>query len=223
MNCIVTGASRGIGLELTKFALNQGHQVLAVVRSLASSPELQQLKSQYTLHLEICEADVTGPETPAKIASAVKHWPSVDLLINNAGIFEKEKTRAAMLSSFETNAIAPLFIAEAMLPLLQQAPAPKLVNITSKMGSIEDNTTGGYYSYRASKVALNMLNRSLALDNPWLISIVIHPGWVQTDMGGKAAPTSPKESAQGIWGVTEKLKSTDSGEFFDFKGEALPW
>ena len=95
--------------------------------------------------------------------------------------------------------------------------------MTSMMGSIADNTSGGSYAYRASKAALNMINKSLSVDNSWLTTVVVHPGWVKTDMGGAGAPVEPRASALGIWKLVRGLKMKDSGHFFDFHGKELPW
>ena len=91
------------------------------------------------------------------------------------------------------------------------------------MGSIDDNSSGGYYAYRSSKAALNMLNKSLAMDNPWLTTIVVHPGWVKTDMGGSQAPLTVEESTEGIWKLIKSKGPADSGKFFDYRGQILKW
>ncbi|MGE0762246.1 MAG: SDR family oxidoreductase [Bdellovibrionales bacterium] len=223
MNLIVTGASRGIGLELVAQALQNKHQVLAVVRSLKKSPELEALMKKHGDLLQTCEVDVTDPEAPAKLIAAAGQWPQVDLLINNAGVFNQGETQNDLMASFQVNTIAPFLLTKELLPLLKKSKAAKVVHLTSKMGSIDDNTSGGYYAYRSSKAALNMINKSFSIDNPWLATVVIHPGWVKTDMGGSGAPTEISESASGIWQVISKLQTKDSGRFFDFKGQNLPW
>src|SRR5262249_2933625 len=121
------------------------------------------------------------------------------------------------------NSVVPFEMTQALLPYLKKSKQPKVIHITSLMGSIEDNSSGGYYAYRASKAALNMINKSLTRDHSWLTSVVMHPGWVQTDMGGPQAPTSTRDSAQGIWQVINGLGSEKSGHFYDFKGKELPW
>lgn len=223
MNIVITGTSRGIGFELCKLALEKEHQVCAVVRTLSKAPALKELSGKYGTRLTIVEADVTSEFAPQKILDATKAWPAVDGLINNAGIYEKALDAKALALSFQVNSIAPLLLTQALLPSLRKSKKPVVVQITSKMGSIEDNTSGGSYAYRASKTALNMLNKSLAIDNPWLTALVVHPGWVQTEMGGSQAPTPPQESARGIWQVMEKSKPTESGTFLDFQGHAIPW
>ncbi len=190
MNIIITGTSRGIGLELSSQALKKRHTVLAVARAPGDSPGLQALKREFGSRLELLACDVTDGQAPQKIEQAVKGWPCVDVLINNAGIYEDGETAEEMARSFATNATAPLFVTRALYPSLKKSKQPKVLHITSLT---------------------------------WLIAAVMHPGWVQTRMGGQGAPTSAAESAQGIWKVIEGLKPKDSGQFFDFEGDRLPW
>jgi NAD(P)-dependent dehydrogenase (short-subunit alcohol dehydrogenase family) len=214
MNIVITGTSRGIGLELTKQAASKGHQILAVARNTEAVAGLK---------VKTLALDVRDAEAAAKIAAAVADWPHVDIVINNAGVYRQDRTAEDFLETYHVNCVAPYMISKALLPALKKAPSPKLVQITSKMGSIADNTSGGSYSYRSSKAALNMINKNFSIENEWLTAIVVHPGWVQTEMGGVGAPTPVTESAQGIWHLIHKAKSADSGEFFDYQGEAVPW
>jgi NAD(P)-dependent dehydrogenase (short-subunit alcohol dehydrogenase family) len=223
MRVVITGTSRGIGLELTKQALERGDHVLALARDPGGSAGLQKLAKEYPQLLSTAAIDVIDPELKPKLEAALKSWPHVDTLINNAGIFQQGTKREDFMKSFAVNSVAPFEIASAVLPWLKKSASARVVNVTSLMGSIDDNGSGGYYAYRASKSALNMINKSLSKDQPWLTTIVIHPGWVQTDMGGSGAPVGVPESAQGIWSVTQKLKPENSGQFFDFRGKQLPW
>lgn len=223
MNIVITGTNRGIGLELTRQALAKGHTVLAVARKPDESAGLQELRAQHADRLQTLAVDLKHPEAPAKIQSAVKAWPAVDILVNNAGIMRSKTTVEDFLESFHVNSVVPYLVTEALLPQLKKSRSPKAVHMTSLMGSIDDNGSGGYYAYRSSKTALNMINKSLSIDHDWLNTIVMHPGWVQTDMGGSGAPTPPSESAAGIWKVVENLRTEDSGSFFDFRGKRLPW
>lgn len=216
MNVVITGTSRGIGHELTHQALKKGHRVLAVARD---PRRCQDLGGQ----IETLALDLTEETAAEKIARAVEGWGSVDVLINNAGIYRAETGTQRFLESFHVNTVVPFQVTTALLPHLKKAKAAKVTHITSLMGSIADNTSGGFYPYRASKAALNMVNKSLSIDQPWLTTIVMHPGWVQTDMGGSQAPTTVAESAAGIWSVIEKVRPEDSGAFFDFRGERKPW
>ena len=221
MKILITGASRGIGLELVRQALKRGDSVFAVARKPESSKGLTDLKAEFGEKLHLVGMDVRSNEAPQKIAAVVGN--SLDILINNAGILLEGVSVDDFLESFRVNSVAPFVITQALLPALKNSSQPRVIQITSKMGSIADCTSGGHYVYRASKAALNMINKCLSRDNPWLSTIVIHPGWVQTDMGGQSAPTTPEESAQGIRKVALELKLAQSGQFFEFTGKELPW
>ncbi len=223
MNIVVTGASRGIGLELAAQALRRKDRVLCVARDPGSSPGLAALKREFPEALEILQADVASEGAPARIAKAAASWGSVDVLINNAGVYEDDDRVEDFIASFRVNSVAPLFVTRALFPMLRKSEAPKAIHVTSLMGSIEDNGSGGSYSYRASKAALNMIGKTLSIDEPWLTTLVIHPGWVQTRMGGAGAPTPVAESASGIWKVIDGLKPSDSGGFRDYENDRLPW
>lgn len=222
MNILITGVAKGIGLALTHEALTHGHKVYGVARKPLASKELMKLKEKFS-NLELITLDLTDAKATDKIQEALQSCPSLDLLINNAGIYEKGTAKEDFLKSFEVNSFVPFMVTEAVLPKLQKASQPKAVHITSMMGSIADNSSGGSYAYRASKSALNMIHKSLTVDHAWLTCAVIHPGWVQTDMGGTSAPTPTINSAQGIWKVIEGLSLKDSGTFRTFEGKVLPW
>lgn len=202
MKVVITGTSRGIGAELVKLAKNAGHEVLAIDRKTV---------------------DLRSPEAAAKIAALAEPWGVVDILVNNAGILRQGSSREDFMESYLVNSVVPFEVTQALLPLLKKSARPRVAHITSLMGSIVDNGSGGYYAYRSSKSALNMINKSLTLDNPWLTTMVIHPGWVQTDMGGPNATTPVAESAQGIWRLIEGMDKSQSGSFHDFRGKELPW
>lgn len=222
MYVVITGASRGIGLELTRIALLRDHHVLAIARHPEDSKELMDLKSKHT-QLELLEQDLLHPDASKNILKAVDHWPCVDVVINNAGIYEDEISLKAFEKTFLTNSIKPFFITKELLQKLKKSTGALSLQITSLMGSLNDNTSGGAYSYRASKSALNMLFQSLAIDESWLKVLQIHPGWVQTRMGGKEAPVTPEASAEGIWKIIDNSAVTQSGKFLNYRGEALPW
>jgi NAD(P)-dependent dehydrogenase (short-subunit alcohol dehydrogenase family) len=219
MKVVITGASRGIGLALTKLGLEKGHEVLAVLRDLSTS-ELAKIKSD---KLHILETDLQDPQSFSHLQKAVEKWEMVDLLINNAGIYREDQELEDFQKSFFVNSIAPLFVTRALLPKLKNSDRPVCVQITSAMGSIGENTSGGSLSYRASKTALNMITKSLALDETWLTCLLIHPGWVKTRMGGEGAPVSPEDSSRGIWQVIERSDLSQSGSFKDFRGMTHSW
>jgi NAD(P)-dependent dehydrogenase (short-subunit alcohol dehydrogenase family) len=223
MKVVVTGTSRGIGLALARIVLGQGHELLAVARSSSSSPELASLQTSYPGHCRLVDVDLRQPSAAAAIGSAIRDWVAIDLLVNCAGILTEGTQREDFIESFLVNAIAPFELASALLPRLKLSTNPRVIHLTSRLGSIADNRSGGHYAYRASKVALNMINRSLALDHPWLTTVVVHPGWVRTRMGGGKAPVEPMDSASGIWRLALGLAREHSGRFFDYQGRELPW
>jgi len=188
-----------------------------------TSPELQELQRKSGGSLEILKTDVAEDSALSTISRAVENWPCVDILINNAGVYTESESAADFMKSFRINSIAPFLITRALQPQLKKSKDPKTIQITSLMGSIGDNQSGGSYAYRASKAALNMITKTLAQDQKWLTCAVVHPGWVQTRMGGPEAPTPVEESAQGIWKVIQQLKHSDSGVFIDYEGDRLPW
>jgi NAD(P)-dependent dehydrogenase (short-subunit alcohol dehydrogenase family) len=224
----ITGAGRGLGLGYTEYYLEAGWQVLALARKAKEKDSLKKLVQKYGGRLELFDADVTQYEALQPLKD---RWEkeSLDLLINNAGVLLDRQADFAnvpldmLRQSFEVNAIAPMALTQMALPALQRAPKPVVVMMSSQMASIADNGSGGYYAYRSSKAALNMITRSLANDCPWLIAVAMHPGWVQTEMGGAQAPTSVEESISGLTRVIAGLRAEDSGQFRNFKGQTLPW
>ena len=228
MTFLITGASRGIGLELTLLALEQGHKVHALARDPNRSGGLNSARKEFPEQIEIHKCDVTNQDELENVSEALKDV-AIDTLINNAGMMgdTDESLRNVTLEdlrlTFETNTIAPLNVARTFLPNLLKSEQARLVSITSKMGSIEDNKSGGYYAYRMSKTALNMFNKSFSIDQPKITSLVIHPGWVRTEMGGRNAPVMTRESARGILNVILDTNLEDSGRFMDYQGNPILW
>lgn len=220
MRVIVTGASRGIGAEFTRVLLAHGHEVHAISRNPA---RLAELRANPKLHVhEIDLENVAGPDRLCRVLEGRR----VDLLINNAGMYAGADELAKLKMddvrlSFEVNTLIPIRVCQSLLPCFEKGA--KVAQITSLMGSIEDNGSGGAYAYRISKAALNMFNRCFAIERKDLTAIVLHPGWVQTEMGGKSAPTTPQESVAGMLKVIASVKPEDSGKFFNYDGEVLPW
>jgi NAD(P)-dependent dehydrogenase (short-subunit alcohol dehydrogenase family) len=226
---VISGTSRGIGLELTRQALQAGHTVWALARNPEKSEKLEKLKKEFPETLKTDAVDVTSDSSVTafsqKLGNAV-----IDVLINNAGAYLDEPGSRfetldfkKVVESFEVNTVGAMRMTKTLLPFLKKGKKPKLIHITSLMGSIEDNTSGGAYAYRISKTALNMFSKSFSCDFPEIASAVVHPGWVKTDMGGSSAPTTPEESAKGIHQVIAGLTLEKSGHFFDFEGDSLPW
>jgi len=215
---LVTGSNRGIGLALCRLLQARGDSVIAVCRT--PSEELQELGVRIETGIELTSA--TSLEDLATRLAGVQ----LDGAILNAGILEGDDLESFSAESlrrqFEVNAVAPLLLARALLPNL--SAGSKLGLITSRMGSIDDNSSGGYYGYRMSKTALNMAGRSLAVDlRPRGIAVVIlHPGMVATRMVGYSG-TPPEQAATGLLARLDALKLGGSGRFWHAKGEELPW
>lgn len=229
-NFFITGATRGIGLELTRQLLTQKHQVIATGRSPEKSSELKSLQKDFPNTLTVMSLDVSDKKSINELTKKLNKTAAIDCLVNNAGIFESgddqilEKVNPeSVLKTFVTNVMGPLQVTQVLLPLLKKSKSPIVANITSQMGSIEDNKMGRYYGYRMSKTALNMFAKSLSVDYSNIITLSLHPGWVKTDMGGTQAPTLPSESAAGLIKVIIGAKSKDSGKFLTFEGKELPW
>ena len=221
---LITGANRGIGLELSRHYTSQGDQVIAVCRE--TSDEIENMAD-----LVISGIDLFHDEAMDTVLQVLTMAHSddfkIDILINNAGLFQNETLDSMnydqIRQQFEINTLAPLKVTHALLPHLKSGS--KIANITSRMGSIEDNTSGAYYGYRASKAALNALGKSLAIDlKPKGIAVAqLHPGFVQTRMVGFNGDISPEKAASGLCQRIEELNIENSGGFWHSNGESLPW
>ncbi len=225
---LVTGANRGIGLGLTEQLLAKGYHVIATARNPDGARELWEAERDYGTRCEIHELDVTSDADLDKLVKALKGRP-IDLLINNAGVMPEKPgkftdvTADAMLKGFTVNVLGPMRVMQKLLPNLKASGKAVVGTVTSKMGSVADNTSGGYYAYRISKTAVNMLNKSFAVDHPDVVAVVLHPGWVKTAMGGDNAPVTVEDSAKGMLQVLSTVKAEQSGKFFDFSGKEIPW
>jgi NAD(P)-dependent dehydrogenase (short-subunit alcohol dehydrogenase family) len=216
---VITGANRGIGLELARQFAGQGYSVFGVCRE--SSDELNAIATSV-----IDGIDVTSETDVRTLVSKLKDT-TIDLLINNAGLIQDEKLGSIDFDSIRTqmeiNAYAPLRIAEALVSQIPEGG--KIANITSRMGSIADNDSGGRYGYRASKAALNAFGKSLAMDlKPRGIAVAqLHPGYVQTRMVNFGGLISPEEAARGLVAIIDGLNLKNTGSFWHSNGEELPW
>ncbi len=226
MHVVVTGASRGIGLELVRQLLARGDHVEAAARAPDRADELRALAG----HLRVHRVDVTQDAQVEALASAIADT-SIDLVINCAGVYGGKRQSLAdfdfadAMRTYDVNALGALRVSRALLPHVRRGTAKKLAHVTSGMGSIADNGSGGYYAYRMAKTALNMMSKSLAVDlrRAGIASYVINPGWVQTDMGGSGAPTPVDESVRGMLRELDAATLELSGEFLDYKGGRYPW
>lgn len=219
MNVVVTGANRGIGLEFVKGYLNQGANVYAICRN--SCDDLNRTKAKVINHVDLSHcAGIPDALAPLKDVA-------VDLLINNAGVLGHEGLEDwdpnTIDYQYKVNALGPLLVTQTLLPNL--SAGSKVAMITSRMGSLADNSSGGYYGYRMSKAALNMASVSLARDlTPKEIAVtILHPGFVQTEMVNGNGDISPSESVARMMGLIENLTLAQSGLFYHSNGDELPW
>ena len=217
---LITGANRGIGLELVRQLKNRGEDVIATCRS--ASPELNSMSVSVETNV-----DITSGDSVLKLRKKLNDI-RVDVLIQNAGIAEFNSLSnldpQSIIHQFEVNALSPLCFVQAMLGQLSKSA--KIALISSRMGSIEDNSSGGSYGYRMSKVALCMAGKSLSVDlKPRGISVaILHPGLVSTRMTGFTSNgIQPKESAKGLIQRIDELTLENTGTFWHSNGEILPW
>ena len=223
MTVLITGANRGIGLEMVKQMKARGFNVIGTARKPEQADELR------ATGVRVEQLDVTDAESLAGLASRLE-GVSIDMLVNNAGVGGQAPTRfrdtdfAAMDTTFAVNSLGPMRVTQALLDNLEAGRQKTVIQISSVMASIAGNH-GGYYGYRASKVALNMMNKSLALElgKQGFICVVVHPGWVRTRMGGAGAAISTEQSVSGLMEVFAGLGPEDNGLFYDYQGKAIPW
>ncbi|MGD8329140.1 MAG: SDR family oxidoreductase [Acidobacteriota bacterium] len=220
---VVTACNRGLGLEFARQLSARGDRVIATARDPEAASALNKLDVQ------VEPLDVADADSVARFAAALGDEP-IDVLINNAGVGVRSRPLEqvdleGMSHFFEVNTVGALRVTRALLEGLRSGADKKIVNITSRMGSIEDNSSGGAYEYRASKAALNMVTKSLALDfgGEGFVCVVMHPGWVQTDMGGSSAPVEVEDSISGMLRIIDRLDQDFNGDFLDFTGASLPW
>lgn len=229
MRWVVTGANRGIGLELARQLLARGDHVEALTRRPAEAEELRKLCEGSSGRGRAHACDVAN-DASVRAAAASIGDVAVDVLVNNAGVMGKMQSLVELdledvTRTFDANALGPIRVTRALMPQLLRGTTRKVCSITSGMGSIGDNTRGGAYGYRMSKAALNMATRSMSLDyaDQKLIAVVMNPGWVQTDMGGGDAPTPVQESAGKMIRILDELTFEQSGSFLDYNGGTRPW
>ena len=227
---LVTGANRGLGLGLVKKFLKNNEKVICTTRNISKSKELILCKEKYNDNLEICELDLLDKDSP-NILSNFLGDETIDLFINNAGVIGhsaqhfKSVSLNHWIEVLKVNLIAPLLITQSIIKNIEKSSERKIYFISSKVGSIEDNKSGGMYIYRSSKTALNQVVKSLSIDlKPLGISVIsLHPGWVRTEMGGPNALISVEESVNGMVDVISNTSIINSGQFINYDGTRLPW
>lgn len=216
---LITGANRGIGLEFARRYGEAGWEVVGTARDPGDADELREVAP-------VEQLDVTDLGRVAGFGEVLAGKP-LDLLIANAGAYGPRRIETAedgegWLETLSVMAVSPVLLANALLPNLRAAKG-KAVAITSRMGSIDDNTSGGFIAYRSAKAALNAAWTSLAIDNPGLAFALLHPGWVQTRMGGASAPVTVQDSVAGMIRVIDGLTPAGRAPFLDYQGETVPW
>jgi len=227
---LITGANRGLGLEFTRQYLAEGWTVLAACRNPGTARALQDLEVKSNGALTVVEIDVTDGASVKRAAGRL-HGRAVDVLVNGAGVYGAGGQRLGALDYedwrqvLEVNLLGPARVCEAFLDCVERSDRRLIVTITSGMGSLADNTSGGSVLYRTSKAAVNMLIRTSAIDLKarGITCIVVNPGWVKTDMGGPNAKLSPEESIQAMRRLIAKLGPEDSGKFYNYDGREYPW
>lgn len=221
---LITGGNRGIGLALAKKFHQQGYHVIATARTPSKAVELNKLGVQ------VEQLDITSQQSANALKKKLKSQ-SIDILLNNAGIGGHSTRKFKDLKIdrlghvFEVNSLGALRVTQALLPNLEKGSKKLIASISSRMGSIEKNSGGGVLGYRASKTALNSFNKSLSVEfaEQGFIFVVLHPGWVRTDMTNENATFSTTESAENLYKVISKLSAKDNGKFFDLHGEPVAW
>ena len=221
-HCLVTGANRGIGLALCTLLAGRGEQVIAACRD--SSKALDALGVRVETGVEVGD-----PDSVQRLAEALAGQP-LDWLINNAGVLRRDTLGGLhgealddLYLQFRVNSVGPLLVTQALLGNLQ--PGAKIGIVTSRMGSVGDNTSGSYYGYRMSKAAVNAAGKSLAMDlkERGIAVALLHPGYVRTEMVGGGGDVEPEQAAAGLIARLDELTLDTTGGFWHANGEALPW
>lgn len=226
---LITGSNRGIGLELAHQYAAQGWQVLACCRHPDQATALNRLGDKFP-DITIHRLDVTQQEQVQNLAARLQNCP-IDILFNNAGVYGPSDAvfgntdDARWLECLHTNVIAPMKMMEAFVTHVAASHHKLIAAMSSKMGSMADNGSGGSYIYRSSKAALNAVMKSAAIDlAPRGVKVaILHPGWVQTDMGGPHAEITVTQSVGRMREILGAITPETSGTFFDIDGSAIPW
>ena len=220
---LITGANRGLGLEFARQYSEAGWHVIGTARKPDTATELSATGAS------VVQLDVTDADSVARLAAELDGRP-IDLLINNAGVLDRnarlpEVDIGTVEWILDVNVLGPMRVTQALLPNLSAGEGKSIVNISSRLGSLARNDSGGLYGYRESKVALNMFTVSLAneLRDDGFIVVAMNPGWVQTDMGGENAALTPEQSVSGMRSVIKGLTPDDTGTFRVHSGGQEAW
>jgi NAD(P)-dependent dehydrogenase (short-subunit alcohol dehydrogenase family) len=223
---LITGANRGLGLEFVEKYAADEYEIIACTRKINKKDDLHELQANFK-NISIYKLDVVNFSSIDQFAKSLKK--PIDILINNAGIYPDSSIDhvdyKVWLDAFKINTLAAFKMTQTFLPHLKKGQLKKVASLTSKMGSIDDNSGGGEYLYRSSKTALNMVMKSLSIDlKPYGLSLItLHPGWVRTDMGGPNGLIDVEESVTGMKRQIDKLSIKTSGQFIAYDGKKIPW
>ena len=233
MKVFITGISRGIGLALTEAMLQEKMEVYGTVRNLNNDDMngVKDLVKQFHQKLHLIKLDVTQENIKEQIVQHIPKNLTLDLLVNNAGVYHKEVepalerlTKENLKDSINVNLLGPILVTQALLPYLMNSENPKVANISSILGSVQLNADfSSTYDYRVSKAGLNMFSKNLSLEFPDMVTLNLHPGWVKTQMGGEDAPIKAEASAKKLLKIILNSDISQSGSFYNLEGERLPW
>ena len=228
-NVLITGANRGLGLGFVRSFLATNVNVICTTRKISGSKDLLECKKKHPNNIEILELDLLKENTEKTLSDLLSDKP-IDILINNAGVGSSNQnfdfvSSKPWLEVLSVNLIAPLMITQSIIENVKKSSAKKIYFLSSQLGSIAENTSGGMYIYRSSKTGLNQVVKSLSVDLKvhGVTVISLHPGWVKTDMGGPNAPVSIEESIEGMMRVIKTTDIRDTGRFLNYDGRELPW
>ena len=233
---LITGANRGLGLEFARQYSNAGWKVLACCRQ--PSPELLELANAGTADVHIHELDVADHDSIAALAAELQGEP-IDVLLNNAGIYGAVGFADGGIAHqafgnidyadwervLRVNLLGPMKMAETFVDNVARSEQKKIVTVSSMVGSMGLNESGGMYAYRTSKAAVNMLMHSMGIDlkKRGIIAVAVHPGWAKTDMGGENAEIEPEEGVSGLMNVIARLTPNDTGRLTSYDGQVMPY
>ena len=217
LTVLITGANRGLGLEFAKKFSAAGYTVVGTARKPEEATELEKIGA------EVLALDVTDNDEIEVFAKKLA-GRTIDILINNSGIFPESKVRADMLQTYSVNTLGPYFVSEALISNLKKSESARIVNVSSKLGQLTDGD-GSARGYGFSKTALNMVTRNLhaSYGDDGVTVISLNPGHNRTDMGGDHAALDPKETAEQVFALVEGLTPEQSGGFWRYDGEKMDW
>ncbi len=226
-NILITGANRGIGLELTRRFLDAGKRVIATCRQPDNANDLTRLAEH--CQLTVFQLEVTDPESVSRLCAELE-GETLDVLINNAGIMGGDRQSidnmdySAWIEAFEVNTLAPFRLITSLRANLRLAGNPRAITLSSQMGSLNRKSKGSH-AYRSSKAAVNKVMQvlSMELEADGIVTCPVHPGWVRTDMGGSSADISVEDSAEGLFKLIDNMTMEHSGRFWTWEGKEHPW